>query len=210
MPEIGWCLIPPWVMAREDLTLMEKILFGRLLGLAKKEGYCGASNHWLGKQLAMKAKTIANTLTSLKEKGLVQTEYNGIKRRVYPLHPTGKSTSLVKEVPTSPDREVSIRVFSETESKLPSGVSPLSGGLSKYHHLQDLKPEDFEQIALDYKVSVGFVRLQWEKLQNYCASKGKTYKNYKSALRNFVLGDMQRAVERKADNKFRPIDASNV
>lgn len=80
----------------------------------------------------------------------------------------------------------------------------------KYSSLKDISETDILQIAQDYKVSVGFVRLQWEKVKNYCSSKGKTYKNYKSALRNFVLGDMQRQVERRTDDKFRAIDATNV
>ena len=54
------------------------------------------------------------------------------------------------------------------------------------------------------------IRLLIEKLTNYCEAKGRVYKNYKSALRNFVLGDMQKQVERSANDKYRGVDATNV
>jgi DNA-binding transcriptional regulator GbsR (MarR family) len=67
----------------------------------------------------------------------------------------------------------------------------------KYSSIKDITPQDLQEIALRYKVSVGFVSLQFEKLRNYCEAKGKVYRNYKSALRNFVLGDMQRQIQEK-------------
>ena len=79
-----------------------------------------------------------------------------------------------------------------------------------YSNLKDILEEDLVEISNKYKVSLGFVKLQLEKLTNYCESKGKTYKNYKSALRNFVLGDMQKQIERSANDKYRPVDARNV
>ena len=81
----------------------------------------------------------------------------------------------------------------------------------KYSSIKDITEEDMLEIASSYKVGLGFVKLQYEKMRNYCESKGKVYKNYKSALRNFVLGDMQRVVERRAaTNDKRGVDARNV
>lgn len=80
----------------------------------------------------------------------------------------------------------------------------------KYSSLKDISETDFIEISEKYKVSVGFVKLQFEKLVNYCEAKGRRYKNYKSALRNFVLGDMQRNIERRNDGKYRPVDARGL
>lgn len=62
--------------------------------------------------------------------------------------------------------------------------------------LEDITEMELQEIASSYKVSLGFVKLQLEKLTNYCASSGKRYKDYKAALRNFVLGDMQKQIEK--------------
>jgi len=80
----------------------------------------------------------------------------------------------------------------------------------KYSSLKDIQEPDLIEIATKYHVSLGFVKLQFEKLANYCEAKGRRYKNYKSALRNFVLGDMQRTVERRQDDPKRGIDARSV
>jgi DNA-binding Lrp family transcriptional regulator len=72
--QAGWCLIPPHIISRDDLSPNEKFLYGRILGLLGVRGYCFASNAWLGKQLGISKKTVANILTSLKEKQLITTE----------------------------------------------------------------------------------------------------------------------------------------
>lgn len=71
----------------------------------------------------------------------------------------------------------------------------------KYSSINSLKEEDFVEIASSYKVSVGFVKMKFEALKNYCESKGRRYKNYKSTLRNFVLGDIQKAIVDRQQRK---------
>jgi hypothetical protein len=82
--------------------------------------------------------------------------------------------------------------------------------IKKYSSLEDIKEEDLIEIAEKYHVSLGFVKLKLETLINYCGAKGRKYKNYKLALRNFVLSDMQKQIERKQDDKYKPIDARNI
>jgi len=60
--------------------------------------------------------------------------------------------------------------------------------------LNDLSEEDIEQIAQDYKVPTAFVLSKIDDMKNYCMAKGKVYKDYKAALRNWVKKD---AMERK-------------
>lgn len=71
----------------------------------------------------------------------------------------------------------------------------------KYSSLKSIEEKDLLEISEKYKVSLGFVKLKFETLKNYCESKGRRYKNYKSALRNFVLGDIQKAIENKQQRK---------
>lgn len=80
--------------------------------------------------------------------------------------------------------------------------------INKYGSLENIKDEDIQELAEQYHVAKGFVQLKLETLKNYCESKGKSYKNYKSALRNFILGDMQREIQRP--KKGGVIDATNL
>lgn len=58
----------------------------------------------------------------------------------------------------------------------------------KPENLMDLVTDEF-LTDLQSKYPKVNVRRTWEKLQNYCASKGKRYKDYKAALRNWVIND---------------------
>jgi hypothetical protein len=70
----GWGLIPPYIMASKDLKANEKLLYGRILGLTNKHGYCWASNYWLGLQIGIEEQTVANIIWSFKKKGLIETK----------------------------------------------------------------------------------------------------------------------------------------
>lgn len=61
-----------------------------------------------------------------------------------------------------------------------------------YNSLRSLKESDFKEIAKSKRVSISTVKKQYDALVDYCESKGKRYKNYKAALRNFV----SKAIER--------------
>lgn len=81
----------------------------------------------------------------------------------------------------------------------------------KYSSIKDITEEDIVEISEKYKVPVGFVKLQLETLNNYCASNGREYKNYKAALRNFIINAMGRKIERKQKNDSKSgIDAREV
>lgn len=81
----------------------------------------------------------------------------------------------------------------------------------KYSSIKDITDADILEISDTYKVGPGFVKLRLEELRNYCEAKGKVYKNYKAALRNFVLSDMKRVVERRIpDAGKRGVDARQV
>lgn len=95
-----------------------------------------------------------------------------------------------------------------------SNIDNISKKKNSFSNIKDVTTDDVQEIAEKYKVSVGFVTLQLEKMENWCKAKGKRYKDYKHALRNWVLMDMQRHVERTTerskDDKYRPVDGRNV
>lgn len=59
----------------------------------------------------------------------------------------------------------------------------------KYSKLTDLTELDFQELASDYGVPVSFVKSQFEVMSNWLMAKGKSYKNYKAGLRNFVKSE---------------------
>jgi len=86
----GWCNIPPHMMARKDFTHAQKMLFGKILGLITKDGYCFASNEWLGEELNLRPKAVSNTISRLVSLGFLRRELlrnekkEIIQRRLFP------------------------------------------------------------------------------------------------------------------------------
>lgn len=71
---VGHIYIPEWIMAREDLKLIEKIVYGKIVGLTDKTGYCYALNNWIGNQLGLSAKRISFYISHLVELKLIKRE----------------------------------------------------------------------------------------------------------------------------------------
>lgn len=86
--------------------------------------------------------------------------------------------------------------------------------ITKYHSnlpLNSITDIDIEDIATRYNVPVPFVRFQLEALNNYCQATDKRYKDYKAALRNFVLRDIKTmATKNWRQPKYGYTDASQL
>lgn len=198
------------------------LVYNSLCRHASKNQYSFPSIDLMAEQHGVSRDTIIDGVKSLQEWKIIQVNKtrnsDGIyKNNGYVLvdksewKPKPDQVAVVDMEPSrcqQPD-QVAVVDYKDTHIK-DTHISPLYSPLKKYSSLKDILDADIEDIAQKYKVSSGFVRLQFEKLINYCESKGKTYKNYKSALRNFVLGDMQKQVERRADGKYRAVDGRNI
>ncbi len=99
----GWCLIPPSIFCRKDLSQSQKLLIGRITGLITADGYCFASNKWLGEQIGLTKGTTANILSDLQNKNIIKIELirdekqRIIERRIYPVF--GCTTDEKSDIP---------------------------------------------------------------------------------------------------------------
>ena len=73
----GWCLIPASVFSDNRLSDSEKMLFGKLLGLTNKTGYCWAGNKYLADMFGVSERSIQRRINSLEERGYIKIEQNG-------------------------------------------------------------------------------------------------------------------------------------
>lgn len=71
-----------------------------------------------------------------------------------------------------------------------------------YKPQKTLNEKDFEEIAKQFNVSTSYVQQTYEKMLDWCKSKGKIYKDKKAALRNWIRGsnDLDKA------SKYIPIE----
>lgn len=79
---------------------------------------------------------------------------------------------------------------SETINQKSKGESAERGkSAALYRSISDLTEDDFLEIAEQYQVTKSFVLSKLDDMTNWLGATGKKYKNYKSALRNWVKKD---------------------
>ena len=62
-------------------------------------------------------------------------------------------------------------------------------------YLKEISKEDLKDLTSLYEVSESQVKLTADKILAYCDSKGRTYKNYKAALRSWIMKDFKKRCE---------------
>lgn len=206
---VGWCIIPPTVIGRKDLTPSEKIAFGRILSLIQKTGYCFASNAWIGSQIGLKRGTVANLISKLQRKKLVRIEIvrdenkKVIERKIYPLF-TEQLIPPHSEMNTPPHSGVKEEntVISNTEESKP--IHSKMNTHRSMEFLLNIPLEDIKKLQEEVNASDGQIRGKGEELYHYCQSKGKRYSNYYSFLRNALVKDFP-VKKRSGERVFRII-----
>lgn len=187
---------------------------------------CIASNALLARLLGASVSGVSHALTNLARKGYIKVILDPETNARLEIIPT---ITLSKPPTLEPTRDHINPATPLARSSYPPSSNELHNNnneekdliISKeinkeskirrasYSSIHDITDTDLQDISDSYQVPITFVKLQLEKLTNYCASKGKRYKNYKAALRNFVVGDMQRQAERRMpDANKAGIDAS--
>lgn len=78
---------------------------------------------------------------------------------------------------------------------------------NKFSKIENLTKPVLQEIAETYEVPVDFVEDKLDDLKNYCASKGKTYKDYRATLVNWVKKDKR---ELLANSRKKPYGAGKT
>src|SRR3990167_2217650 len=172
----SWFWIHTHVWRDSNLTQSSKVVYGTIASYANTEQTAFPSITKIGLDSDISERHVYRCLKELEKFNYLKVERKHGKPNLYTLlkttpdmmspltdsHPTpDKSTS------TTPDKYGVLTISNEQEL------------INKNY----ISVEGLLQIADLYKVNLGFVKLQYEKLLNYCASSGKTYKDYKAALR---------------------------
>lgn len=225
-PSSGWFaypheLVPYWPMLKHRELLVLNYILRRTIGFQKSSDSISYSQflHGVGNidnGCGIKSSSTLNlALDGLVDQGFITREggaetgrtnhYSLVYRNQGDLRNPNTSSSDSKEI-TSSDNEDTIN---SNSINIPQYIT--NNISEKYSLLEDINNEDLAEIASLYQVPLSFVSFQLEKLRNYCGSTGKTYKNYKKALSNFVLNAIQKSLEdEKRNNRYRGVDASHI
>lgn len=207
------------MMQDRSLKPIEKALLVDLLLYAGVDGQAFPGHEKLAKDLVCSSRHISTCLSVLLAHGWLKDW----QRRGY-----GKTNIYFfnEELYFNNDRSNRNTSSSHSGSKVPNNLGTLvppnethlinsSNEIKKvnrrYESIENVLEEDIKEIANQYKVPEGLVRLQLEALRNYCSAKGKRYKDYKAALKNFVIRDAERRIEKSyGDPTKRATDARKL
>lgn len=78
----GWCLVPPNILGDKRLTPNAKLLYGIVLGLVNRTGYCWAGNEYFSKIIGVDERSVQRHLRLLKKLGYFTIELDGEQRRI--------------------------------------------------------------------------------------------------------------------------------
>ena len=206
------------VIRNNRLKPIDKALLVDLLLYAGTDGESFPSQQKLADDLGCSTRQIRYSLDMLCAASLVTKKRRGFAKSnayffneelYFPNDRTNRNPAsyhLGKRVPDNSGTPVP-----PNETQLNNSSKVLKKIERKHSSIDSISDNDILEIADQYKVPEGLVRLQLEALRNYCSSKGKTYKDYKAALKNFVIREAKSAVERRmGDPTKRGIDASNL
>ena len=197
-----YAIIPANVRYDDSLIPSAKLLYGEITALCNEKGYCWASNEYFANQYKVSKPTIQNWLKSLEEKGYIYREVKykvgskEIEARYIRILGGGHQENLVgghQEI--YQDNNTSFNnTFNNTKEYIrdlpPSKKSKAKPIRHKYGEYKNVLLSDEQMGKLraefpnDYQERI-------ERLSEYCASTGKTYKNYLATIRNWAKKDNQ-------------------
>jgi hypothetical protein len=139
--------IPEHITEDHSLSWQEKGVFGIITGLTKKEGYCYATNEFIGLNLEMKGDMVSKHISSLVKKGKIQVQVEkkkkgegspqewGTRRKIYVFFQDHSDGCVIKSARGTEEITSNIEIEKNIEGETP----PLSSveGMYKEFSLKD-------------------------------------------------------------------------
>lgn len=183
--KVGHVYIPAHIMERTDLRLVEKVLYGKIIGLVSKDGFCYASNDWLCNQIGVSQSYVSNSISKfvrleLLNREIIRNEKKEIiQRKLFPFVIGITSTSDRGITPTSEDIQEILDPRDESNAK-PSTKK------NDVNYLLTIPPEDIQMFSEKYGITAEQVKDQGEGAYHWGLSHGKRYSDYKHRLHDWI------------------------
>lgn len=205
-----YAIIPANVRYDQRLKPNTKLLYGEITALCNEKGFCWASNEYFADLYGVNKETISRWVSDLINYGYLNREIiykegtNQIINRYlrinqYPIDEK-RNTPIDEKVK---DNNTSINnTFNNTKEYIrelpPSKKSKATPTRHKYGEYKNvlLSDEQMEKLKTEFPNDY---QERIERLSEYCASTGKTYKNYLATIRNWAKKDNQ---PKKVSNGF--------
>lgn len=199
-------VIPATVLFNNSLKPNEKLLYALITALSNKEGYCYASNKYLGEKLGVDPKTITSWLADLRKFNYIMVDLirnenkEIIQRKIYP-HDVPYP---LNNVYPSPSKNVeATHQISEDNNINNKNINTHTVTKKKYSENVYLYDFEYKELINIYGENKTYKCI--EELSLYKRSKGVEYKSDFATIKRWVIARVEEIEQRqeKQNNKKR-------
>jgi DNA-binding transcriptional ArsR family regulator len=173
-------ILPAEIRYDKRLSGNQKVFYTEITSLSNKTGQCWASNKYFAKLYGVSETSVSLWVKKLKDLGYIDCFIDKEKGNIrYITIKVNLNTYLSK-------------VKDPYLSKLKDNNTSNNNKNNKRENPQTLKEitlEEKRELSKKYNCSVSQIDEKIETLIAWCGANGKTYKNYKMALQNWLLRD---------------------
>lgn len=203
-----FAVIPASVRYDKRLKPIERLLFGEITCLTNKDGYCFASSSYFAELYDTQRETISRYISNLAKYGYIKIEIdNGCQRKIFLDGGVTKVSQGVTElsqgviessqgcdqtitggcdqIVTHNNTSINNNFNKLEKEKINKKEKPQKHKYGQYQNVL-LSDDELEKLKTEFPVD-------WEerieRVSEYCASKGKTYKNYLATIRTWARNE---------------------
>lgn len=187
--KIGYyAVIPSTVLYDNELKPNEKLLYAVISTLANKEGFCYASNKYLGEKLEAESNTVSKWITHLRKKGylivqLIRNEQKEvISRKIYP-NDTPYRINI--QYPYSTKIQEGIGQKSKENNISINNINTYTVAKQNYADNVSLYEHEYNQLINEYGEEK--TKKCIDELSLYKKSKGVEYKSDFATIKRWVI-----------------------
>lgn len=202
-----FAVIPVTVLYDERLKPIERLLYGTIVLLTSKEGFCFASNGYLAKLYKCSDVSISRHINQLQKCGYISVEIkDNYQRKIYVdmvnkidkgdyQNLQGGTSEMIRGFINS-DKGVyqnrqDINISHIDNLKVKNKGKEISKEKHRYGEYKNVLLSDDELAKLKAEFPVDWEE-RIERVSEYCASKGKTYKNYLATIRTWARNEQKK------------------
>ena len=200
-----YAVIPATVLFNERLKPNEKLLYALITALSNKEGYCYASNKYLGEKLGVDPVTVSRWITDLRRNNYVFVDIMRnekkeiICRRIFP---NDVPYRLNNQYPYILKNQEGIDEKVKDNNIIDNNINTHT--VSKEIFLENVYLYDFEYKELVNEYGETKAKKCIEELSLYKKSKGVEYKSDFATIKRWVVArveEIEERQEKRSNNK---------
>ena len=201
-----FAVIPASVRYDKRLKPIERLLFGEITCLTNKDGYCFASSSYFAELYGVTRVSVSSYISNLAKCGYIDIVIeNKCYRKIFLkqgfnefLQGVKENEQGVKELlqgcenSLTPTCKKTFTQNNTSSNNLKNNGKEISKEKHRYGEYHNVLLSDDELAKLKSEFPSDWQE-RIERVSGYCASKGKTYKNYLATIRNWARNETKKA-----------------